>query len=231
MRVSFIVDGFNLYHSIRDAEKVVQARPQRWLDLKAFCHEYVRHFGRSAVLQEVYYFSALAKHLEATKPDIVLRHQAYIDAIKSTGVHVSLANFKARDRQIAFRHCSFRVWPLRRPIRLPLPGCGVIVQRAEEKETDVAIASKMFELLHTKSADVIALVSGDTDLLPAIRTARNLFPTTRVAVVFPYRRHNEELKRSVAHSFKVRKEQYARFQLPDPILLPNGKEIRKPSKW
>ena len=29
MRVAFIVDGFNVYHSIREAEKLTAARPQR----------------------------------------------------------------------------------------------------------------------------------------------------------------------------------------------------------
>lgn len=104
-------------------------------------------------------------------------------------------------------------------------------QRAEEKETDVAIATKMFELLHTGTADAIVLVSGDTDLLPAIRTARRLFPTVRVAVCFPFRRQNVDLKQAVSHSFKVRKEQYARHQLPDSVALPGGRIINKPALW
>jgi uncharacterized LabA/DUF88 family protein len=231
MRVAFLVDGFNLYHSIRDAEKQCADRPQRWLDLRAFCQDYVRHFGRNAVLEGVYYFSALAKHLQASNPGVVLRHVAYIDAIASTGVQVTLANFKARDKYIPFEHCSFRLRWLRRPIRLPLRGCTVMFQRAEEKETDVAIATKMMELLHGNAADAVVLVSGDTDLLPAIRTARRLFPAVRVAVCFPFRRQNVDLKQAVSHSFKVRKEQYAKHQFPDPVVLPNGRTIDKPALW
>src|SRR4051812_3061055 len=231
VRVAFIVDGFNLYHSIKDTEKMVSARPQRWLDLRAFCESYVRHFGRTAVLGGVYYFSAIAAHLEPTKPNISRRHQAYIDALASTGVYVSLANFKVSNRYFSFLHCRFRFWPFRRFFRLPLPRCTVLVQRAEEKETDVAIAAKLFELLHTNAADAVVLVTGDTDLLPAIRTARALFPTVLIGVCFPFKRHNADLKRSVVRSFKVRKEQYAAHQLPDPIPLPNGHVIRKPSPW
>lgn len=231
MRVAFLVDGFNLYHSIRDAERHVAARPQRWLDLRAFCQEYVRHFGPTAVLNGVYYFSALAKHLEASKPDISLRHQTYIDALRATGVEVTLANFKEREKYVPLKHCEFRVPWIRRRVRLPLPGCTVIFRRAEEKETDVAIAAKMFELLHTGAAEVIVLVSGDTDLLPAIRTARRLYPAVQIAVCFPFRRHNADLKQAVARSFKVRKEQYARHQLPDPVVLPSGRLLHKPPKW
>lgn len=231
MRVAFLVDGFNLYHSIRDAEKQVAARPQRWLDLRSFCQDYVRHFGRAAVLEDVYYFSALATHLEGSKPDILTRHRTYIDALMSTGVHVALANFKVRDKYVSLAHCSFRLRWFKRPIRIPIPGCTVVFQRAEEKETDVAIAAKMFELLHTGAADVIVLVSGDTDLLPAIRTAQRLFPAVPISVCFPFRRHNADLKQAVQRSFKVRKEQYAKHQLPNPVMLPNGKPIHKPARW
>jgi len=231
VRVAFIVDGFNLYHSIKDAEKMVPARPQRWLDLRAFCESYVRNFGRAAMLEDVYYFSAIAAHLEPAKPDISRRHQTYLDALAATGVHVSLANFKVSNRYFSFRQCRFRIWPFRRFIRVPLPRCTVLVQRAEEKETDVAIATKLFELLHTNAADAVVLVTGDTDLLPAIRTARRLFPTILIGVCFPFKRHNADLKRSVVRSFKVRKEQYAVYQLPDPISLPNGHVIRKPPPW
>jgi len=107
----------------------------------------------------------------------------------------------------------------------------VVVTRAEEKETDVAIAVKMLELLHLGEADAVVLVSGDTDLIPAIRTAATLFPAARIAVCFPFKRHNAELRRAVKHSFKIGKDQYAKHQLADPILLPNGHAIRKPAAW
>jgi uncharacterized LabA/DUF88 family protein len=231
MRIAFVVDGFNLYHSIRDAERQIAARPQRWLDLRALCQDYVRQFGRSATLAGIYYFSALAKHLEATKPDVSVRHQSYIDAIRSTGVEVTLANFKEQEKFIPMKFCRFRLHPFRRLFRVPLPGGTVVIRRAEEKETNVAIASKLFELLHTGVADVIVLVSGDTDLLPAIRTAQKLFPSALVAILFPFKRHNAELKRAVTRSYKIRKEQYARFQLPDPVILPGGRSVSKPGRW
>ncbi|MBV9111158.1 MAG: NYN domain-containing protein [Gemmatimonadetes bacterium] len=231
MRVAFIVDGYNLYHSIRDAEKVVADRPMRWLDLSSLCCSYLHHFGRNATLQGVYYFSAVPRHLAATKLDIEARHEVYVDALCSTGVVVSLGNFKAREKHIPLKYCRFKLWPMRRPIRLPIPRCSLIFTRSEEKETDVAIASKMFELLHLGVADAVVLISGDTDLIPAIRTAGQLFPAARTAVMFPYNRHNAELKRAVRHSFKISKDKYAKHQLPDPIVLPNGYVLRKPPKW
>ena len=231
MRVAFLVDGFNVYHSIRDAERMVPARPQRWLCLSSLCASYLHHFGRTATLQGVHYFSAVPRHLAATNPDIELRHQAYLDALASTGVQVTLASFKVRETRVPLRYGWFRIWPLRRAVRLPIPRSSFICTRAEEKETDVAIACRMFELLHTGAADAVVLMSGDTDLLPAIRTCRALFPFARIAVMFPFRRHNAELKRAVKHAYKIAKEQYAKHQLPDPVVLPNGHAIRKPPTW
>lgn len=231
MRVAFLIDGFNLYHSIRDAEKAHPGPPQRWLDLRAFCQEYIRHFGPAATLSGIHYFSAYARHLEAHKVDVVRRHETYVDALRSTGVDVVLSSFKSSEKYIPLKFCSFRVWPLRRRFRLPIPRATVIVRRTEEKETDVAIASKLFELLHLGAADAVLLVSGDTDLIPAIRTARRLFPAAQVCVVFPFKRHNAELKAAVRRSFKARREQYARHQLPHRIVLPNGHVIEKPSSW
>jgi uncharacterized LabA/DUF88 family protein len=231
MRVAFIVDGYNLYHSIRDAEKVVADRPMRWLDLCSLCSSYLHHFGRHATLQGVYYFSAEPRHLAATKPGIEGRHHAYMQALAGTGVVVSLGNFKAREKHIPLKYCRFKLWPMRRPVCLPIPRCSFIFTRSEEKETDVAIASKMFELLHLGVADAVVLISGDTDLIPAIRTAGQLFPAAQTAVMFPYNRHNAELKRAVRRSFKISKDKYAKHQLPDPVLLSNGYEVRKPQRW
>jgi len=231
MRVAFVVDGFNVYHSIREAEKLTAARPQRWLDLKSLCASYLPHFGRTATLQGVYYFSAIAKHLSATHSDIELRHQAYIEGLRSTGVEVTLAGFKVRDTYVPLKHCQVQLWPFRKPVRLSIPGCKVVFTRAEEKQTDVAIALKVFELLHLNLAEAVVLVSGDTDLIPAIRTAGALFPAATVAVCFPFKRHNAELRGAVKKSFKIGKDQYAKHQLADPIVLPNGRVIRKPSSW
>lgn len=231
MRVAFIVDGFNLYHSIKAAEKAVATRPLKWLDIAALCGSYVKHFGRSARLGGVHYFSALARHLEAHNPEVVGRHEAYIAALRSTGVEVTLASFKRKDQYIPFTQCQFRVWPFRRPLRLPFPRATVISQRYEEKETDVAITAKMFELMHTGAADAVVLVTGDTDVLPAIRTAQRLFPSMPLCVCFPFRRFNRELSLAVPQSFKVKAQQYARYQLPDPVVLADGTTVAKPPKW
>jgi hypothetical protein len=60
-RVAFLVDGFNVCHSLRDAERVA-GRSLRRLDLRRLCESYARRnlLGLTSTLQSVTYFSAFA---------------------------------------------------------------------------------------------------------------------------------------------------------------------------
>ena len=169
-RVTFLIDGFNLYHSVKSASYALGLNEAgtKWLDIAGLCRSYLYLFGKSAVLHEIYYFSAFAKHLEASKPDVTARHAAYISCLEDRGVRVELSRFKKK--------------------RFRCDKCGANLKRHEEKETDVAVAVKLLELLVTNSADRIVLVTGDTDVAPAVRTAKLLFPQKSVCFAFPYDR-------------------------------------------
>jgi len=79
-RATFLIDGFNLYHSARKVskDKGLQGKGTKWLDIHALCASYLHMLGKNAQLEEVYYFSALARHLEAVKPDVTQRHRKFI---------------------------------------------------------------------------------------------------------------------------------------------------------
>jgi len=213
-RVTFLVDGFNLYHSVRLAERDLKAST-KWLDIKSLCLSYLPLIANTVKtktqLVEIHYFSALAAHLEATNPDVTDRHKIFIRCLKSTGILVELSRFKEKQ------------------VRCPL--CGGCFSKHEEKETDVAMAMKLFELFHNDRCDTAILLTGDTDLGPAVRTANKLFPAKRILFAFPYKRMNRELSKLAPGSFKINRKQYVRHQFPDPFILSNGTKIRKPSKW
>ena len=67
-RVTFLVDGFNVYHSAKDAQADLGGASTLWLDLSSLLRSYISIFGKDAVLTEIYYFSALAKHIDAVRP-------------------------------------------------------------------------------------------------------------------------------------------------------------------
>jgi uncharacterized LabA/DUF88 family protein len=117
-----------------------------------------------------------------------------------------------------------------------LVGTGVHVylsqfKRRREKETDVAMASRLFEICYEDEADCIVLVTGDTDLAPAIRTCQRLFSKKIMIFALPYLRANDELRRLAPGSFKIRARTYFANQFPNPLVLPDGTTIAKPASW
>jgi uncharacterized LabA/DUF88 family protein len=197
LRTACLVDGFNLYHSLCDAQRDY-GTTTKWLDLAKLCNAFrpivAGLRNEPATVVGIYYFSAMPTHRPA---DQQARHTLYMRCLVGTGVHVSLSQFK----------------------------------RHKEKETDVAMASRLFEICYEDEADCIVLVTGDTDLAPAIRTCQRLFPAKTLVFALPYRRANDELRRLAPGSFKIRAKTYFANQFSDPLVLPDGTTIAKPSSW
>ena len=211
VRTSFLVDGFNLYHSLKAAGEDLGGQVVKWLDLRSLLGSYLSVIGAGAQVEEVFYFSALAHHLDSRRPGVTARHRVYLECLKASGVIPILGRFKYKTV-----HCYH---------------CGIDNPHYEEKETDVAISVKLIELLYADKADTVVLVSGDTDLAPAVETASRLFPTKEICFGFPYKRKNKELAQLVSKHFHIRKERYRAHQLPDPMILPSGRRISKPAGW
>jgi uncharacterized LabA/DUF88 family protein len=211
VRTAFLVDGFNLYHSLLEAQRALSGAGTRWLDLRAFCASFLPHLGPTHCLASVHYFSAIARHLEARKPDLTQRHERYIECLRATGVVVELGRFKEK-----WTRC---------------PGCGAVIRRHEEKETDVAIGVRTMELLALGLCDAVILVTADSDLSPALRTAHRIYPDRAIYCALPFARSSFELRDIADACFKVRKERYASFQFPNPFVLPSGRRIEKPQHW
>ena len=187
-RCLFLVDGLNLYHSTLDAERAT-GRPSRRLDVGALCRAYLHALPGRSRAEQVVLFSAVAHHREGRSPGTVARQLAYFADLEASGVHLRLGQFKA--------------------VSLVCPGCGRAFTGWEEKETDVAIGSRLLESVCCDICDTVVLVTGDTDLVPAVSTARRLDAGKRLAVLQPYRRANRELARSVHFAFTIKAETYA----------------------
>jgi uncharacterized LabA/DUF88 family protein len=213
--VAFLVDGFNVYHSLREIEALTGNRV-KWLDLNELLRRHLSDVrsalgGDRVEIGRIYYFSALAKHLTTVERGIVDRHCAYIDALENTGVEVVLAHFKGKD--------------------VKCPHCKRQFRRYEEKETDVAIALKLIEVFARSDADTAVLVSGDTDLLPAMRTSRKLFADRKIGVAFPFNRHTAQMQQEADYSFHLRQKEIQRAQFPATIALTDGTMIQRPGTW
>jgi len=200
-RVAFLIDGFNVYHSVLQLRKDT-GHSTKWLNLFSLCSSYIPTiFGKEHKLESVYYFTALAEHYRRRSPEKIGRHKAYIKCLESTGTEVVYGRFKKRGTTF------------------------------EEKQTDVAIAVKLLEILCTDKCDTAVIVSGDTDLVPAMKACKRLFPKKNAIFGFPYKRSNTELTTLAPESFKIKQKQYIRYQFPNPVTLTDGNRIHKPSKW
>lgn len=209
-RVIFLIDGFNIYHSTLDLKRYT-ACSTKWLDLASLCKSYIPLFGKGAKAEAIYYFSAIAHYLGAQDPHKIQRHINYIACLESTGIRVELGRFKEKE--------------------IFCDKCRSTILKHEEKETDVAIAIKVIEIFHNDDCDTAVLVTGDTDLSPAIRKSKVLFPDKRIVFAFPYRRKNRELALLAPGSFLIKRTQYIKHQLPNPVVLKDGRKIVKPKSW
>lgn len=139
------------------------------------------------------------------------RHRTYLRCLRETGIVTYLSRFKKKESRCP--HCHNRII------------------RHEEKETDVTMAISVLRLFWEDSCDTQVLVTGDTDLLPAVKLSRNLFPDRKIVFAFPYKRKNKELMQLCPGSFTINKKQYVNHQFPNPFKSKSGKEISKPSGW
>lgn len=59
-RVTFLVDGLNVYHSLREAAEALGGRSTKWLDLRSSFTSYLSNLGKEARLEEIWYFTSYA---------------------------------------------------------------------------------------------------------------------------------------------------------------------------
>lgn len=160
------IDGFNLYHGLRDRYR----HRYLWLDLTNL----VTRLRPSDSLVAVKYFTAAVRN----DPAAQARQQDYLSALSAhCGPTLQIIQGRYQAKRIFCHQC----------------GSGWVSY--EEKETDVNIAVSLVADAAVGAADIALLISADSDLCPAIRTARSVAPTLGMIAVFPPRRSSFEIRR------------------------------------
>jgi hypothetical protein len=200
------VDGFNLYHGIHDRF----GHKYLWLDLE----QLVRRLRPDDTVVAVKYFTAFVRD----DVPAAIRQAVYLDALKahaSAPLEIVLGRYQQR-----LVRCR---------------ACGARRVYHEEKETDVNIATAVVADAAAGSADLALLISADSDLCPAIRTARLLASQASrqlgFIVAFPPRRRSFELT-GTASTCKVSHQHLRQSQLPPIVQDPaTAQKYRRPPKW
>ena len=209
-QIGFLVDGFNLYHSVL-ALKAKERICTKWLNVGALCRSYAHLFGSEASITDIRYFTALPTHLDEKYPGKLHRHATYMECLEDAGVRVVYGRFKQKEVK-----CT---------------RCNTLFIKYEEKETDVSIAVHLIDMLGKEEISSAVLMTGDTDLKPAVMMGKNLFPEKEILFAFPYYRKTKDLSEIAEKSFMIGKKQYIRYQFPNPVQLQDGRKIEKPITW
>jgi hypothetical protein len=119
----------------------------------------------------------------------------------------------------------------------------IAIWHLDEKETDVNLALGMYRAASRSDelqVEQIVLVSGDSDLAPALAAIRADFPHIRLGVILPHRANAEQLQREAPGSLKQHADWLRRYisdaelaahQLPLKVPLPRKPAIVKPDYW
>lgn len=208
-RVAVYIDGFNLYHAIKDLNK-----PHlKWLDVYKLSKLLIKR--RSQKLVAVKYFSAFANHYGGTdKVHRLVRHRSYVRALEAKGVEAHLGNFAKRDAHYVSHRYRAR-WT-----------------RYEEKQTDVGIAVHLINDAHLDTFDRALVISLDTDMLPAFHLLGRHFPAKAIVCVAPPRRsHHREIQNAGVELDKIRESQLEKALLANVVTKGGQVVARRPSAY
>ena len=200
-RVCVFIDGFNLYHALDDE---VSYHKYKWLDLERFAKCFV--YPRDKIA-DIFYFTSYV----TWNPGKLARHQAYVKALQLVGVKPIFGSFRMKGTTC--RVCK-------KPYQIP-----------EEKQTDVNIAVKLLQTAATDEWDTAVIISGDSDLIPAIKAIKDTFPAKRVVIVIPIGRHAEELKQVTDFHRKVKQRHLQSCQFDDIITIDEDTVLKRPDNW
>ncbi len=97
--------------------------------------------------------------------------------------------------------------------------------------TDDAIATAVLMDAFSDSFDAAIIISGDSDLVPAVRAVRHAHPKKRILVAFPPKRVSKDLKKAASSVLHMNRTKIAAAQLPAEILKADGFVLKRPAEW
>lgn len=195
------VDGFNLYHGLKDQS----GRAMLWLDLVALAQS----FRPAQRLISVKYFTAPV----LGDPQAQGRQAHYQNALRQmypNQLEITQGRYQARS--------------------VSCFSCGHTYTKYEEKETDVNIATTLLTDAALHNMDTAIVVSADSDLAPAVRAALKLHPPLFITAAFPPQRRSSELQALMPASFPIGRNKIAQSQLPSSFAA-GGTQFSRPAHW
>ena len=200
-RLIVYVDGFNLYHGMRDKH----GRTTLWLDLVTLSQA----LRPAQELVAVRYFTARVSN----NPQSQARQEHYVSALSALhGEKFGITWGRYQAKNVECREC------------------GAEYLKFEEKETDVNIAISLVSDAALNLMDTALIISADSDLGPAVRAAKNINPNLFIAAAFPPARFSFELQKLMPSSFQIGYSRLKQNQMPEKFVAEN-RTFSRPIEW
>jgi uncharacterized LabA/DUF88 family protein len=220
-RVAVFVDGFNVYHFL---DKTAGYRKYKWLNYRRLAEHYC---PPGSAIVSAYYFTAFVKF----DPEKNKRHNVFIRALRTQNIVTVMGKFKPVIRKFVVEDKSStqkfktRVGWIQGRIKTGYT--------FEEKKTDVNIAVYLLTKAIEDQYDIALVISGDTDFETALKAIKGKFLNKELIIVVPDRKIAGSLRylAGKGNCFQIKEKHLKVSQLDDPIILPNGEKITKPSNW
>jgi uncharacterized LabA/DUF88 family protein len=214
LRVHCFVDGFNLYHALdwfnggKTTEECHKYRKYKWISLRDLATCFV---GGNEELVGVDLFTTVPTSDVGKQ----MRHRCFIRAQECHGVNVTRGAFREKE------------------VRCEALCKGGFTIRIE-KQTDVNIALKMLDLAYQDKFDKAILISGDTDLIPAIKLIRLRWPKKQVVAVLPIgrRQYGLDVRHACNGEIKMNESHLQRSLMPEQVIdEKNGVRVNRPIEY
>ena len=203
------VDGFNLYFGILKGEPSL-----KWLNIQKFM-DFLRP---DEEVVGVNYFTAEVdplKHKSVSRD----RQKRYLSALRSCS-RIKVITGKYQMREVSCR-----------------AKCRERYEVPEEKKTDVSIAVHMISDAIDGLMERIVLVSGDSDLEPAVEWIRKRHPEIKITVYIPQnpddpkQRRNDTYQKMGVDAKALPTTDIRRFLFPRKLDLGSGRSVERPNEW
>ncbi len=179
-------------------------RQYKWLDYSRLCQCYVK---KRDTITSIQFFTAYIPY----STEKLIRQRKLVRALENKGVEIVQGVYKKKNRYCRMCHEVYETW--------------------EEKQTDVNIAIELFRNAVQDKYDTALIMTGDSDLIPAIHAVKESFPEKTIGVIIPIARGSKYLKKEADFYMKMTERHLSTSQFPDKVELANGRVIQKPDKW
>lgn len=218
MKTSIYVDGFNFYYGCFKYQRHRCSPADKWLNWRYLANHLA---GDDHQAHKVHYFVAHV-HRSDHDPDQNIRQQLYFRAlatIPSIELHFG--------KHIPVTRLGRLITPNPGSLGVPLDTL-VKIRTFEEKGSDVNLAVRLVDDAWSGEIERAIIVSNDTDLISAIRSARRHI---RVDVVSPQESLATALRKAASYAWMLDLSLLRRCRMAVPVIARDGAELYPPQSW